>query len=184
MPKGIYLSNQERENFRRIAIEKGYGKWMIGKHHSVKTKEKLKLIKHNINGLKEYYKTHQVWNKGKKLPQYSQDKHPMWKGGISFEPYTKEFNKRLKNKIRKRDNQICMNCLIHREKLNYALINHHINYDKKCSIPENLICLCRKCHGLTQINRLHWTKFFQSLLSERYGYKYSTEGDTILNVGF
>ena len=31
-------------------------------------------------------------------------------------------------------------------------------------------------------NRLHWTKFFQSLLSEKYGYKYGNNQEVILNI--
>jgi hypothetical protein len=95
-----------------------------------------------------------------------------WKGGISLEPYTEEFNYNLKNSIRKRDNQVCMNCWIHREKLNEALSIHHINYDKKLSIKENCVSLCRACHALTQINREYWTKLFQDKLNKLYDYQY------------
>lgn len=105
-----------------------------------------------------------------------------WQGGISFEKYTQDFNNQLKNQIRKRDNQICMNCGIHREKLKEALNIHHINYDKKLCIEQNLISLCSPCHGLTNMNRNHWTKFFQSLLAERYGYKYSGDGKVIIEL--
>jgi hypothetical protein len=105
-----------------------------------------------------------------------------WKGGISFEPYDENFTKLFKINIRKRDNQVCMMCGIHREKIRRALNIHHINYDKKLSIPENCISLCDSCHGRTNDNREHWTKFFQSLLSERYGYKYSSNKEVILEV--
>jgi len=77
------------------------------------------------------------------------------------------------NGIRKRDNQICMLCNIHREKLKTALHVHHINYDKLLSLPENCISLCCSCHMKTNNNRKHWTNFFQSLLSEKYDYIYS-----------
>ena len=110
------------------------------------------------------------------------EKNPNWKGGLSFEPYTPEFNKQLKRAIRKRDNQICMLCGVHREKLNRTLCLHHINYDKKCNLSQNLISLCRKCHAQTGLNRLHWTKFFQSLLAERYSYQYSEQGEIILDL--
>ena len=56
----------------------------------------------------------------------------------------------------------------------------HINYDKLCNLKENLISLCANCNGKTSFNRTHWKKFFQSLLFERYGYKYSDFGDIIL----
>ena len=43
---------------------------------------------------------------------------------------------------RERDNQVCMNCGKHKEKLNSALDVHHVNYDKQLSIKENCISLC------------------------------------------
>lgn len=103
------------------------------------------------------------------------EKSHCWLGGKSFEKYTKEFNKQFKRAIRKRDNQICMLCGIHREKLKRALSIHHINYDKKLSIPKNCISLCDNCHAKTNYNRKHLIKFFQDLLSERYGYEYDNE---------
>lgn len=118
-----------------------------------------------------------------KSEHYIGNKNLQWKGGISYEPYSENWNKILKNLIRKRDNQICMNCKIHREKLNESLNVHHINYDKKLSIPENLICLCRKCHSLTTINRIYWTKLFQDKLSKLYGYNYGKEGIIEINIG-
>lgn len=154
-----------------------------------------------------------VWNKGKKIdkilyPTFGMKgkKHtlkaikkmsekaklrigenaPNWKGGKSSEPYSLEFNDKFKRVIRKRDNQICMMCGIHREKLNRALDIHHINYDKGCNIPQNCISLCKRCHiGIVHSDKEklnYWTKFFQSLLTERYGYQYSENGEIILNL--
>ena len=131
------------------------------------------------------------WNKGltkennKSLQLISIKKslynHHNWHGGISFEPYGIEFNNRIKNIIRKRDNQICMNCGVHREKLNEALHIHHINYDKGCNIEQNLISLCIKCHMFTNYNRNYWTKLFQEKLNKLYEYKYK-DGDILLEV--
>jgi len=104
-----------------------------------------------------------------------------WNGFISFEPYDKSFNNKFKRAIRKRDNYICLKCGIHQEKLSRALDVHHIDYNKLLSVPQNCISLCNKCHMITNGNRKHWTKFFQSLLSERYGYQYSETQEIILN---
>ena len=38
------------------------------------------------------------------------EKHPRWLGGTSFEPYTEEFNRQLKELIRLRDNYQCQKC--------------------------------------------------------------------------
>lgn len=94
----------------------------------------------------------------------------------------KNFTNIIKNKIRKRDNQICMVCKIHREKLNKALDIHHINYDKTITTSENLISLCNSCHSKTSFNRKHWINFFQSLLSEKYWYNYSENNEIILEI--
>lgn len=95
-----------------------------------------------------------------------------WNGGSSFEPYDEKFNESFRKLIRKRDNQVCMLCGIHREKLNRALDVHHINYDKLLTIPENCISLCTSCHIKTNSNRESWIDFFKSVMSRIYGYKY------------
>lgn len=110
------------------------------------------------------------------------EKSPSWLGGKSFEPYNSEFNNRFKRAIRKRDNYECSKCNIHQEKLPRTLTIHHINYDKKLTIPQNCCALCIKCNGEVNKNRQHWTKFFQSLLAEKYGYNYSEDGKIILNL--
>lgn len=124
------------------------------------------------------------WNSGLEgdeyLKHYKDGKHPNWQGGKSFEPYGPEFNKSLKNFIRKRDNQICMNCGVHREKLKEALTCHHINYDKNLNIQENLVSLCRNCHALTNFGRDEWTKTFQAKLSKLYGYSYDSKNNIVL----
>lgn len=95
--------------------------------------------------------------------------------------YDRNFSSQYKNSIRKRDNQVCMNCSIHREKLKKALDIHHINYDKKLTIPENCISLCNKCHALTNFNREYWTNLFQEKLTRLYGYKYDLKNNIIIN---
>lgn len=144
-----------------------------GKPLSESAKQKLSLIAIERWKDKKYYKQFCESRIG--------EKNPNWQGGIQYEPYDNNWNRKFKNLIRKRDNQICMNCNKHREKLKYALDVHHINYDKKLSIKENCISLCHRCHSLTQVNRKHWIKFYQNLLSEKYGYKYSENGEIIFD---
>ena len=86
--------------------------------------------------------------------------------------YSQNWNETFRRTIRKRDNQICLLCNVHREKLNIALDVHHIDYQKMNSCKENCISLCHSCHSKTNLNRDEWKLFFQSLLSKRYGYKY------------
>ena len=109
------------------------------------------------------------WMKGKKMSEESSKKkseklkgelNPNWQGGVSFEPYGLEFNKELKEKIRKRDGHVCQECKYPQEGLNYKLHVHHIDYNKKNSDEENLISLCRSCHLQTNYSRKDWTNYF------------------------
>ncbi len=146
-------------------------KGMLGKKLTDKQKQAMS------NKRKEEYRI----GKRKPVRMHGED-NPSWRGGISFEPYNKDFDNRFKNAIRTRDNQICMLCNIHREKLRRALNVHHINYDKLLSIKENCICLCDSCHSRTHHNRKHWATFFQSLLNEKYKYEYSESSKIIINI--
>ena len=158
--KGKKKSKEHTKKIREITRDRQSGKsfeQIFGKEKADKIKEKLSKR-----------------TKGKN--------NPRWLGGKSFEPYDRNFNLNFKNVVRKRDNQICMVCGIHREKLSRALDVHHVNYDKKLSIIQNCIGLCFSCHSKTNVNRKHWTKFFQSLLSEKYGYCYSNNSEPIINL--
>jgi len=109
--------------------------------------------------------------------------NPNWQGGKSFEPYTLDFNKQLKKSIRERDG-CCMMCNLSFDDLHLLkrqIQIHHIDYDKLNSFKQNCLCLCNKCHSQTNFNRTHWTKFFQSLLAERYGYEYTEDQKIILD---
>jgi hypothetical protein len=109
------------------------------------------------------------------------ENNPNYRGGVQYEPYDNNWTRKFKSYIRKRDNQVCMNCGKHREKLNYPLDIHHINYDKQLSLKENCISLCKSCHGLTQINREYWTKLFYDKLTKLYGYLYTEDNHIVFN---
>lgn len=89
---------------------------------------------------------------------------PMWKGGISFEPYSPDFNDKLKRKIKIRDDYTCSIC----DKKSQKLAVHHIDYDKLNSNEKNLISLCYSCHSKTNSNRENWMKFFESIINKKY----------------
>ena len=88
----------------------------------------------------------------------------MWRGGISFEPYTIEFNKALKRYIRERNNYTCQIC-----GKEHSKDVHHINFDKKDCRKPNLTTLCHSCHSkTTNGNRDFWTGalFIENLLDK------------------
>lgn len=86
-----------------------------------------------------------------------------WKGGRSFEPYPANFNKKLKSLIKERDAFTCQNCGTHPELLDV----HHIDYNKNNLDPENLVCLCKRCHSATQGDRKYWELFYKSYMIQR-----------------
>ncbi len=89
-----------------------------------------------------------------------------WQGGISFEPYCKRFNKKLKEKIRERDNEICQNCGKTKIENKWKLSVHHIHYDKENCYP-NLISLCISCNSKVNFNRNYWEEHFMEKLKKR-----------------
>jgi hypothetical protein len=157
-----------KEHNKKISIAR------TGTHPSEITKQKMSFNAIERWKDEEYHKQFSESRKGKNNPNYQ--------GGIQYEPYDNNWNNKFKNLIRKRDNQICMNCNIHREKLKYSLDVHHINYDKQLSVKENCISLCHSCHSLTQINRDYWIKLFYHKLSKLYEYKYTNDNKIIFNL--
>lgn len=92
-------------------------------------------------------------------------KNPAYIDGRSNEPYPLEFNKKLKEKIRKRDNYRCQECFRHQDELylknkKLKLDIHHIDFNKKNNNPNNLISLCRSCHLQTNWGEKDWTKYY------------------------
>jgi len=132
---------------------KGKNHPMWGKHQS---KEWRKKISKAILGKKRSEETKRKMSEANKGENCY-----FWCGGISFEPYGEEFNKKLKKQIRERDKFICQECKQTEKKLGYTLICHHIDYNKKNNDPDNLISLCKSCHPQTNFSREDWTKYFQ-----------------------
>ena len=87
-----------------------------------------------------------------------------WIDGRSFEPYDEKFNKKLKEKIRKRNNYICQSCGILEN--GRKLTIHHIDYNKKNNKSNNLIALCVGCNSKVNFDRDDWTKYFQEKMKK------------------
>lgn len=85
--------------------------------------------------------------------------------------YPVKFNRKLKEKIRKRDNYKCQVCGItqkeYKSKTNKHLSVHHIDYDRENCKENNLISICQKCHGRTKTNKQIWIDFFTSIVNSK-----------------
>lgn len=81
------------------------------------------------------------------------EKHYNFQGWRSREPYGKNWDDTLKESIRQRDNYKCQSCGCPQEECFERLTVHHIDKIKTNLNPDNLISLCRKCHGKIHFNK-------------------------------
>ena len=102
-----------------------------------------------------------------------------WRGGIARLPYRYEFDEKLKDKIRKRDNHECQICGKTQEQnlieIRRKLDIHHIDYSKDNNLEDNLITLCLSCHSKTNFNRIFWKIYFKSYISGGETYDFSKD---------
>jgi len=85
--------------------------------------------------------------------------NPNWRNGLSLTPYAPGFYSQLKEAIKNRDG-FC--CLCGKE----ANEIHHIDYNKRNHHPDNLILLCKHCHGISNFNRDWWRQWFQARITK------------------
>lgn len=85
----------------------------------------------------------------------------LWRGGISFEPYSLDWTRSLRISIRERDKYTCKVC--GDKQGDRAFDIHHVDYDKKNCAPRNLVTLCLGCHRKTNHNRDYWLSFFKNI---------------------
>jgi len=172
---GKNLSEEHRRNIGKT-----------NKNPSLKTRDKMSKShegkRYSLESKKKKSEKHkELWKKPGYKESRSGKNSGRWLGGISFEPYTPDFNKRFKESIKERDNYCCVVCNKPQEELKLSLIVHHIDYNKLNSFPQNCVSLCRNCHTKTNFNRVAWTVFFQKLLKENYNYKYTQDQKIILD---
>ncbi len=132
-------------------FKKGYKVWNKNKPRSQETKMK---ISNSLIGykLENYHKQNcQCGVCKSKRFEINGKNHPSYINGSSFEIYPVDFY-RIRNRILERDNYICQICYL------YGNVIHHIDYNKKNNIVDNLITLCNSCHSKTNYNRNYWEK--------------------------
>jgi len=177
------------ETKRKISeSRKGEKNPLYGKHHSEETKRKISSALKGRNKSEEENKKNSESHKGKHQSEETRRKNSeshkgrivseetrkkmskarkgekchLWRGGISFEPYTLDWTETLKRSIRERDKYICQLC--GKLQSDRAFDIHHIDYDKENCNPNNLITLCSSCHKKTSFNREYWTEYFMEAM--------------------
>ena len=158
-----------REKLYQLYIVEKKSTAEIGKLYKVASScIKSHLKKYGIKtrqGLGRFKKGRVPWAKGK-----FGKTHPGWKHGRANEPYSSEFNSRLKGLIKNRDNHKCQLCGCSEIECLSGLAIHHIDYNKYNSGVKNLISLCFSCHTKTNSNRKYWQEHF----NEKINYLYSS----------
>jgi len=91
-----------------------------------------------------------------------------WKNGASLENRPPELTTSLIQSIRKRDNFQCQFCGVKRKKGHRKLDTHHIDDDRRNNHPDNLITLCKECHGETKTigDKAAWQRVYTNLIKK------------------
>lgn len=167
--KNSPMSEEHKEKIRETHKKIGVGKWNKGKKPYKMTEEIRKKISEVKKGIVSPRKGVKLTDETKEKISLSKkgEKNYNWKGGISKNPYPKEFNTELRLKIRTRDNFIC--CLCGRtereelEELNQVLAVNHIDFNKNNNKEENLNTLCCRCNVKINRERDYWTNYFNRI---------------------
>ena len=157
--KGKKLS--EEHKLKLSLVKRGKPGNAKGKHWKMSERDKMNLSKR----LKGISKPPQTEEHKRKISKNRKGKcvgaqHPHWNNGSSFEPYSLDWTKTLKQNIRERDKYTCQLCG------QFGNVVHHIDYNKKNCNLENLITLCVSCHTKVNFNRDYWTNYFQKMTSK------------------
>lgn len=169
---------------------------LYGEHHTEESILKMSEShkgKYPSDETREKLRERIPWNKGKKCPEISGEKHPrfgrhhtenakrkmcenhadfslenhpQWRGGLSFLPYCSKFNDELKERIRERDGRKCQLCPCTEKENRRKLDVHHVHYDKENCEPD-LISLCNNCNLKVNFNRDYYENLFMEILKKR-----------------
>ena len=130
-------------------IRKKIAEALRGKKQSPESNKKRSDALKGRKFTKEHRDNLSVAHKGRDRESYLWgDKNPNWRDGASENPYPNEF-RAIKKMIRTRDNSICRIC--HKKQEGRFGVVHHIDADKNNNAEENLVLVCRRCHG-----KIHW----------------------------
>lgn len=113
--------------------------------------------------------------------------NPLWRGGISFEPYCPKFNDNLKKRIREFFENQCVLCGKPNPTME-ALSCHHVTYNKEMCCdgqPVRFAALCHKHHTMTtKGDRQRWENMLHRSIEEIWdGRSYFTKEEYAELVG-
>jgi hypothetical protein len=128
----------------------------FGRKHSDKTKLHLSQSKKG----KWSYNQEQYEKSKERSPK--KERHPNWRGGSSYEPYGPGFDRKFKKQIKESYNWSCQLCNVATDILDI----HHIDYNKNNNSRDNLIPLCKVCHGKTNFDRESWIPLLKQKIKE------------------
>lgn len=136
-----------------------------GKHYVVSEETKIKISK-SMKGTKNSVgRIHSLETRLKMSKAKRGEKSPLWLGGNeNIQGYTPIFSKQIRERVRVRDNFHCQLCKIPELELNKRLDIHHIDFDKKNCNMDNLISLCRSCHGKVRFRKENYIQLFKEVI--------------------
>ena len=166
-------------------------RWAIKSGKKIRTREEAYILESiRIKGVRrspnsEFKKGNYSWNTGTKgvmkanVTSFKKGEHPSPKtefkrgkdnpyyiDGRGEEIYPYKFNKKLKDKIRKRDGYICQNCNISEDEhvvlYGKKLHIHHINYNREDCLDSNLITWCIRCNLKANYTRDCWEDYYKN----------------------
>ncbi len=166
-------SEEAKRKMSEDRLKNPHNRYWLGKKRSVETRRKISKIQKGRK-LTEEHKRNISLSKIGIIPAnvlrgaFSGENNHNWRGGISKNPYPKEFNAKLKFKIRERDNFTC--CLCRKtereelEELNRVLAVNHIDFNKNNLSEKNLNTLCLRCNVKINRDRDYWTDYFNQII--------------------
>jgi len=162
---------------KKLVVRKKISAGNIGKHsgknnamwkgnpESIERRKKLSIARAGSKTSKETRKKQSEARTGN--PKVCGVNHPMWKGGISFEPYCEIWSdQEYKESIKERDGYKCLNAECN--KTCNKLCIHHIDYIKKNCNPLNLITICISCNSKANKNRKWHKAWYHAIIERRY----------------